>query len=1020
MEGIEERAAAANVCVTWIISKDESKSLVQQYEGEKIMKSASTGKSRKVLSIVLSLLIAVQTPAMAGELMVDEEIAVSETQTFEENNAQESMTVIGEENDEEFLSFDEDFSSISNDEDLPSLDDNKEPIVVGNDYGFEESELLSEQPSDDNSLDADELLVYGNGEIDNQTYEEDMGDFPDINDYSLVEPSHCGTTDTIAPELISINRDKTRVTVNETVTYTMEIKDEGESGVGFSTIGLMAPNGTTKSARIKQKTETEYYAEFIVDATWLSGNYTLSYVNIYDNAENHLIDYNVKSKFPETGFEVYDTTTDTIAPELISINRDKTRATVNETVTYTMEIKDEGGSGVGFSTIGLMTPNGTTKSTRIKQKTETEYYAEFIVDATWLSGNYTLSYVNIYDNAENHLIDYNVKSKFPETGFEVYEPTDPLYTQNIEIILGGSQQQTFYLPHNWTSIRAYSENEKVAGVSLAGVSNVSENGTLKYGRIFTVEGLTSGTAVIDIYESSTWVAKIIVNVIPDKVTVRACTGFTHEINFTTSYLENFSIDDQGIALNQKSCKKTTSTITINGYKRTVVSYEYTYEIKFNIGGAREELFIIGDKSGKVLKIETLDHIPTVDYSVKPTCIEDGLTEGSHCALCNEVIVAQERIPALGHVEVTDKAVVPTCTKTGLTEGSHCSVCGEVIVAQEVVPVSHKRIIDSNAIPPTCTETGLTEASHCSICGKIIKQEIIPATGHKWGEWVITKKPSFNETGHKERKCENCDKKEQEEIPRIIATINLSATEITLLPDQSKRISVTGLATGDKVASWASADTSIATVSSIGRILAVKPGMTTVTVVLESGLTADVKVTVERKLFDDVTDPSLFYYDPIYWAVDNNITTGYTDNTFRPNNNCNRAAVVTFLWRLAGKPDMGITNAFSDMTGNDDFDHAITWAAANGITTGYNDGTFRPWDTCHRAAIVTFLWRYAGRPEPNSMANFSDMTGNTDFNKAISWAAEKNITTGYKDGTFRPYNQCLRLAVATFLYRYANL
>lgn len=177
---------------------------------------------------------------------------------------------------------------------------------------------------------------------------------------------------------------------------------------------------------------------------------------------------------------------------------------------------------------------------------------------------------------------------------------------------------------------------------------------------------------------------------------------------------------------------------------------------------------------------------------------------------------------------------------------------------------------------------------------------------------------------------------------------------------------------------------------------------------------------ERKLFSDVTNPNDFFYEPIYWAVDNGITTGYKDNTFRPYNNCNRAAVVTFLWRLAGKPDMGITNAFSDMTGNEDFDHAITWAAAEGITTGYKDGTFRPWDTCHRAAIVTFLWRYAGKPEPTSMASFTDMTGNDDFNKAISWAAEKGITNGYDDGTFRPWNQCLRLAVASFLYRYAHL
>ena len=182
----------------------------------------------------------------------------------------------------------------------------------------------------------------------------------------------------------------------------------------------------------------------------------------------------------------------------------------------------------------------------------------------------------------------------------------------------------------------------------------------------------------------------------------------------------------------------------------------------------------------------------------------------------------------------------------------------------------------------------------------------------------------------------------------------------------------------------------------------------------------IKEKTQRDLFDDVTDPSEFFYDYVYWAKDNGIVTGYPDNTFRPYAFCHRAAVVTFLWRLAGRPDYGITDAFPDMTGNSDFDHAITWAAAEGITTGYKDGTFRPWASCHKAAIVTFIWRYVGRPEPTSMASFSDMTGNDDFNKAISWAAEKGITTGYDDGTFRPWNPCLRLAVVSFLYRYAHL
>ena len=177
--------------------------------------------------------------------------------------------------------------------------------------------------------------------------------------------------------------------------------------------------------------------------------------------------------------------------------------------------------------------------------------------------------------------------------------------------------------------------------------------------------------------------------------------------------------------------------------------------------------------------------------------------------------------------------------------------------------------------------------------------------------------------------------------------------------------------------------------------------------------------VVRNLFSDVANPEEFYFEPVYWAVDNGITTGWDDNTFRPMNDVNRAAVVTFIWRMAGKPEPKKAASFKDMTGNEEFDKAISWAAENEITTGWADNTFRPWDTCKRAAIVTFIWRYAGKPEAKSAASFKDMTGNEEFDKAISWAAENGITTGWEeDNTFRPWNTCKRLAMVSFLQRYA--
>ena len=141
----------------------------------------------------------------------------------------------------------------------------------------------------------------------------------------------------------------------------------------------------------------------------------------------------------------------------------------------------------------------------------------------------------------------------------------------------------------------------------------------------------------------------------------------------------------------------------------------------------------------------------------PTCTENGII--TYIAnFKNNAFKPQTKIvddkKATGHKVVVDQGKKATCTEDGLTEGKHCSVCNEVIKKQEVIPSTGHKVVVDQAKEATCTNTGLTEGIHCSICNKIIKkQEIIPALGHDFKDGVCTRchnqlKGQWKQSGNK--------------------------------------------------------------------------------------------------------------------------------------------------------------------------------------------------------------------------------------------------------------------------------
>ena len=108
-------------------------------------------------------------------------------------------------------------------------------------------------------------------------------------------------------------------------------------------------------------------------------------------------------------------------------------------------------------------------------------------------------------------------------------------------------------------------------------------------------------------------------------------------------------------------------------------------------------------------------------------------------------------------------------------------------------------------------------------------------------------------------------------------------------------------------------------------------------------------------FTDVPAGS-YYYDAVLWAVENGVTNGTSATTFGPSESCNRAQIVTFLWRAQKSPAATAANPFTDVAADAYYTNAVLWAVKEGVTAGTTATTFSPAADCTRAQIVTFIYR----------------------------------------------------------------
>ncbi len=418
------------------------------------------------------------------------------------------------------------------------------------------------------------------------------------------------------------------------------------------------------------------------------------------------------------------------------------------------------------------------------------------------------------------------------------------------------------------------------------------------------------------------------------------------------------------------------------------------------------------------------------------------------------------VSATGHQFALDQFV----WSDDLSSAQAHFICGHDSTHTKDVAATVKRTVTE----PTCTKPGsVSSTATAKFEGKTYTDKKTkpssPATGHHYGD------PSWNWSGDLSSAtavfvCSKGDDRQEldalitvntiGEETEYLAKVTFLGTEYSdrkvvsnsatlTLSDTSIRIPLGSpyqlSAVSNRELEWTVDDEKVLTVDQSGKISPEYPGHAVVTVhAKQSALTVSCDVTVE---FADVRNQKDFFYSPVYWAVEREITSGYTDShgnltgKFGPGDPCSRAQIVTFLWRANGKPDVGAASApkFRDVKSTAYYYKAVLWAASEGITTGYSDkngkpsGKFGPDDHCTRAQIVTFLWRAAGSPavDPSEAQSFKDVKKTDYFYNPVIWASGKGITTGYTDkngnptGYFGSNDTCTRGQVVTFLYRAEN-
>ena len=176
-------------------------------------------------------------------------------------------------------------------------------------------------------------------------------------------------------------------------------------------------------------------------------------------------------------------------------------------------------------------------------------------------------------------------------------------------------------------------------------------------------------------------------------------------------------------------------------------------------------------------------------------------------------------------------------------------------------------------------------------------------------------------------------------------------------------------------------------------------------------------------FHDVAQDDWFW-ESVDYVYRTGLMSGTDANSFSPSTATTRGMVVAILHRYEGSPSAA-PSAFKDVSPNQYYAGAVSWASANGVVSGYRDGIFDPDQTITREQMASILYRYAqykgldvsGRADLSSYSDVDQVSGYAA--DAMSWANHTGLISGMDDHTLQPTGSATRAQVAAILMRFCK-